>query len=171
MPKLQLIFIVETSDNDKSDTIYVRTVIDKFYIISDKEPESIINIQIHCLNGKHHYKDKKVINYIRNQTKMFSNYNEEAITKVIYFIDTDSIEKEYKNGSFFYNLQEFCKTNDYDLVWFCKNAENVFLNKEPDKIGNKTVAAKKFVSDNIIENIDENKISKDVIDYGCEFLN
>lgn len=32
MAKLQLIFLVETSENDKADNIYIRSVIDKYFL-------------------------------------------------------------------------------------------------------------------------------------------
>ena len=98
---------------------------------------------------------------------MFESYNNSGKTITIYFIDTDSSEKEYRQGSFFKNLCDYISEKGYELVWFCKNAENVFLNVEPDTLLNKTQAAKNFAVNNEIDNIDKEKLSKIAIELNC----
>lgn len=167
MAELQLIFVVETSADDKTDNIYLRSVLDYFFTSISKEYGCEVNIKPIFLNGKQHYKDKKVLNNIVNQTRMFASYNIGAITKTIYIMDTDSVNKVYEVGSFFYNVQQFCVEHNFELVWFCKNAENVFLDKEVDQIDNKTEAAKSFAKNNDIERLDRNCLSKNEIEYRC----
>lgn len=167
MAELQLIFVVETSSDDKTDNIYLRTVLNHFFTTKSKEYGCEVNTQTIFLNGKQHYKDKKVLSNIANQTRMFASYNDNAITKTIFIIDTDSTNKAYEVGSFFYNVQQFCLEHDFELVWFCKNAENVFLGKEVDQIENKTEAAKSFAKNNEIEKLDINCLSKSEIEYKC----
>ena len=157
---LQLILVVETSKEEKSDTIYINDVLKKFFDLSD------INVQWEYLGGKTNYNNKKIENKIKNLTKMFKS-NVSGKTTTIYFIDTDSTETEYKRGSFFYNLQEYVKERGYELVWFCKNIENVFLHKDPNYIDNKTEAAMQFVYDNRIDSIDKNALSKVAIELNC----
>lgn len=98
---------------------------------------------------------------------MFASYNEGAITKTIYLIDTDSTNKTYEIGSYFYNVQQFCLEREFELVWFCKNAENVFLDKEVDQIDNKTEAAKSLAKNNEIKSLDKNCLCKTEIEYKC----
>lgn len=167
MAKLQLIFVVETSEDDKADNIYIRSVIDKYFSFLNDKYDGETNTLTYCLKGKQHFNDKKTLYFIKNKTKMFSDYNEGALTVVIYFMDTDSTETEYKKGSFFSNVQEFCKEHNFELVWFCKNVENVFLNKEADQVKNKTEAAKLFATSNGIDNIKRDNLSKDRIEYKC----
>lgn len=167
MAELQLIFVVETSSDDKTDNIYLRTVLDYFFTSISKEYGCKTNIKTIFLNGKQHYKDKKILNNIANQTRMFASYNEGAITKTIYIMDTDSTNKIYEVGSYFHNVQKFCSDHGFELVWFCKNAENVFLGKEVDQIDNKTEAAKSFAKNDGIKKLDINNLSKSSIEYKC----
>ena len=53
------------------------------------------------------------------------------------------------------------------MVWFCKNAENVFLHVEPDALENKTKAAKEFAINNEIDKLDKNSLSKIAIELNC----
>ncbi len=54
-------------------------------------------------------------------------------TKVIYCIDTDEYEKNTEHANEFHAIQQFCEINDYDLIWFCHDVEEVFLGKRiPD---------------------------------------
>ena len=155
-----MILVDETSDDDKSDTIYINEVIKKFF------DSNGVNLQFVHLNGKQNYNNKKIVSKIRNYTKMFKKFAG-GDTATIYFIDTDSTSKSFKPGSFFHNLTEFGKENGFELVWFCKNAENVFLNVEPDQIENKTQAAIDFVSDCKIDKIDKEKLKKQTIEPNC----
>ena len=52
-------------------------------------------------------------------------------------------------------------------MWFCKNAENVFLHVEPDVLENKTEAAKEFAINNEIDKLDKNSLSKIAIELNC----
>lgn len=158
---LQLLLVTETSGEDKTDVIYINEVIKHFFDTSG------VNVQWITLDGKTHYKDKKIENKIRNLEKMFKSYNKDGKTVTIYFIDTDSEEKEYKQGSFFKNLCDYITEKGYELVWFCKNAENVFLNVEPETLSNKTQEAKKFAVNNKIKDIDKDKLSKIAIELNC----
>lgn len=166
MQKLQIILVSETSDNDKSDIIYIRSVINHFFSYESNEYDGEVATIPFYLNGKQNYSDKKILSRIRSQTKMFRCYNQNAVTVVIYFIDTDSIEKEYKEGSFFRNVQDFCKLNNFDLVWFCKKAENVFLKKETNQIKSKTEAAKQFAYSNSIKTINKSDLMDNEINFG-----
>ena len=156
----QLLLVVETSEEDKSDAIYINEVLKKYFDTSKT------NIHWITLCGKTNYKDKKILSKIKNLTKMFGTFTGGS-TETIYFIDTDSTEEKYRQGSFFYNLCEFIKENNFNLVWFCKNAENVFLKVEPNEKMNKTDAAKEFSVLNKIDEIDVKMLSKANIELNC----
>ena len=158
---LQLLLVTETSGEDKTDVIYINEVIKCFFDTAG------VNVQWITLGGKQHYKDKKIANKIRNLENMFKSYNKNGKTVTIYFIDTDSIEKEYKLGSFYKNLCDYINEKGYELVWFCKNAENVFLNVEPESLSNKAQEAKAFATNNRINGIDKDKLSKIAIELNC----
>ena len=156
---LQLILVVETSGIDKSDTIYINSVLERYY---DTEG---VNISWELLSGKQNYNNKKLLRKITNNCKAFSNIG--GVSVVIYFVDTDSTETEYKNGSFFSNLQKLIDERGYQLVWFCKNTENVFLGVEPETLTNKTKAAIEFERSRRIESIKVDMLSKEKIQLYC----
>ena len=167
MGKLQIIFVIETSNDDKSDSLYLRAILDYYFLYENDIYDGEVATQTICLNGKQHYNDKKIVNRIVNQTKMFASQNPSSTTKVIYILDIDSTAKAFKQGSFFYNVIEFCNSNGFELVWYCKNAENVFLGQEADKIENKTEAAISFVRNDNIRKIKKINLSKIDIEYKC----
>ena len=155
-----MILVDETSDDDKSDTVYINEVIKKYF------DSNGVNLKFVHLKGKQNYNDKKVVGQIRNLTNMFKKFAG-GDTATIYFIDTDSSSKTFKPGSFFYNLTEFVKDKGFELVWFCKNAENVFLNVDPETIENKTAAAIEFAANNMIDKVDKEKLGKQTIEPNC----
>lgn len=157
---LQILLVVETSDEDKSDTIYINEVLKTYF------DTKFINLRYIYLKGKTNYNKKNILSYINNQTNVFRKVAK-GKTVVIYFIDTDSTNKEYKKGSIFSNISEFVKQKSFELVWFCKNSENVFLNKEPSQIDNKTKVAKVFSSSGKINDINVSNLDRNEIELNC----
>ena len=139
MIPLQLVFVFECDGEDKSDAIYLNEVINHFYLFENDNYSQISRCNI-FLEGKGKYKNVK--NRINNEMRTFSKEGGE--TKVIYMIDLDSTENEYKIGSLNHNIMDYCSDNGYDLIWMCKNVENVFLGLESNAIEDKTDAAKEF---------------------------
>lgn len=153
---LGLILVMETSAPGKSDDIYIRSVLDHYY---DLKGVTIARV---FLDGKRNYSSKKVLSQIRSYQAMYRS--QKMNSQVIYFIDTDSVSKVYDKGSFFSNVSAFCASNFYELVWFCKDVENVFLHKEPGTVVNKLNAAKEFVRTNAIVDISQSSIKRQSIE-------
>ena len=166
MGGLQLLIVLETSDDSRTDAIYFGEVINRFFLYIDKNSGYEVNTSIIPLSGKQNYKNKKIVNRIKNSIKMFKTYTR-GETVVIYCIDTDSVEQVYKRSSFFYNVSTFCKENGFELAWFCKNAENVFLGVEPTTLENKTEAALEFSRNGDINKIKETNLVKEKIELNC----
>ena len=83
---LQLIFVVETNKKCKSDWIYIKNTIDRFY----KYDKAHIRLSPVYMDGKTNYlyKEKEVKNLIK-QYKATASNNE---TKVIYCFDCDEYD-------------------------------------------------------------------------------
>ena len=163
--ELKLLVLIESSDESKADGIYFSEVRRRFYTNFAHDHEGEVSIDLIPLNGKQNYNNEKIVKRIDNNISMNTSFKVD--TAVIYCLDTDSLEDSYKEGSFFYNVQKYCSDNNYDLVWFCKNVENVFLNKEVGQVSSKIEEAKTFARSDSINKIDEWRLSKQRIEYGC----
>ncbi len=167
MSRLQIIQVLETSDKDKSDDLYLNSIFRRFFTKLDLDGNEV-TIQSIFLEGKQNYNSDKIINQINNYTSMFNCWDDNpGKTVVIYFIDTDGADLNYDPNSYFGNLVGFCSENNFELVWFSKNSENVFLNLEPEQVNNKTESAKQFLISNQIFSLDKNKLMKDNLEIGC----
>ena len=157
MANKQIIFVVETNDKKKVDDIYINKFIRSYYDLSSND----VTIKFVHMCGKANYKNKTVvtkINKFRNQ-----NINGENI--VIYCFDTDRIDKENDDIKFLKEVEEYCKNNLYELIWFCYEIENVFLGRTVSD-ENKVVEAIKYLGkevsydDKIIKNLSIDKNEK-----------
>lgn len=156
---LQIVLVVETSGIDKTDAIYINAVLDKYY---DTEG---VNIAYEFLKGKHNYKSQKIVGTINTRVKAFKSYG--GVTVIIYFVDTDSVNPSYEDNSFFANLYKFTKEKGFELVWFCKNVENVFLEVEPESLHSKTESAKNFDRSGKIDELPIEKFQKEKVTIYC----
>ena len=167
MNRLQLVIVLETSTEEGTDALYFHSVLDYFFERRDLYGNEV-NIVYVYLHGKQNYNSDDVLSQINNYTSMFNDWeSERGETHTIYCLDTDSIEKVFKTGSFFKNVQDFCESNKFDLVWFCKNVENVFLGVEPQTLPNKLIAALTFFRSGKISKIKEFNLCKKEIEIGC----
>ncbi len=122
----QLIFCLETNKRANTDYIYIKETIDFLYRENSQTKISPI-----YMGTKTKYRSKDILKQIDQKTRMFIH----GKTKVIYFIDTDAFEKNVEHANAFHDIQRFCEENDYELVWFCHDVEEVFLGRKiPDDL-------------------------------------
>lgn len=114
---MQLIILVETKSKDGSDCIYLREFFKKFYGGLRGTKLSFIP-----MNGKTNYFNKE--NEIISFKKIYSGES-----KVIIAIDIDNPELLLDQKTINKNIVNYCKNKGYELVWFNKTIENVFLGK------------------------------------------
>lgn len=114
MSKL-LIICIESPIN-KSDYMYINTVLNNIYVI-----DSDVKLHPLALNGKDNYNKPNTIIKL-NKIKKVSPHNEKHI---IYCLDYDEFNTEDLNKN--EEIENFCKNNGYELVWFRRTIEEVFL--------------------------------------------
>ena len=117
---IQMIFCVETNKRADTDSIYLSEIISHFYRLNNQTKISKV-----YMGTKSKYQAKDVLREIDNKTKAFVI----GETKVVYCIDTDDYEKSQEQENQFHSIEQFCNVNDYDLIWFCHDVEDVFLGK------------------------------------------
>ena len=139
---MQLIFVVESNKESKSDYFYISETVKKYYNFSGHKLTDIY------MDGKGKYNKKE--HEIR---KSISKYKGESKVFICYDIDNPNNPAYIINS----NIEKYAKSNNYDLIWFYEDVESVYL-KTPIPNSEKTQAAKKFVSLNKIENVKENDL-------------
>ena len=104
---LQLVFVVEANKKSKTDWIYIKETIDRFY----KYDVVHLKLSTVYMGGKDKYlaKDKEVKSLISQYNGASSN----NATKVIYCFDCDDYDSNPVDKEFLEKTQEFCKYNNY----------------------------------------------------------
>lgn len=118
---IQMIFCLETNKRANTDYIYIQETIDWLYQKSNQ-----IRFTPVYMGTKTKYQSRDVLREIMRRTKAFTI----GQTKVIYCIDTDHYEKNSEHASAFSDIKRFCEENNYDLIWFCHDVEEVFLGRK-----------------------------------------
>ena len=149
---LQLIFVVEANKKSKTDWIYIKETIDRFY----KYDEAHLKLSAVYMEGKNKYLVKeKEVNLLISQYSSTSTNN---VTKVIYCFDCDDYDSNPVDKGFLEKTQEFCKANSYEYVWFCKDIERVYLGKKVED-GHKNSEAAKFKANKLINGVSESRLN------------
>ena len=149
---LQLIFVVEANKKSKTDWIYIKETIDRFY----KYDEAHLKLSAIYMEGKNKYLAKeKEVNLLISQYSSTSTNN---VTKVIYCFDCDDYDSNPVDKEFLEKTQEFCKANNYEYVWFCKDIERVYLGKKAED-GRKNSEAAKFKANKLIDGVSQSRLN------------
>lgn len=149
---LQLIFIVETNKKCKSDWIYIKDTIDKFFSYNPAQ----LKLSTVYLKGKGNYRTKeKEIVLLESQ---YHSTSKENASQVIMCLDCDDYDIKPEDKQFITNAKQYCKKKSWDFVWFCKDIERVYIGKKvPDE--EKKAEAAKFKAKKLIESIDKSRLS------------
>lgn len=118
---IQMILCVETNKKADTDSIYILETIRYWYELNNQ-----VKISKVYMNTKSRYHSKDVLKEIEKKAKDFTI----GETRVIYCIDTDQYEINMDHATEFDNINKFCTENNYDLIWFCHDVEEVFLGKK-----------------------------------------
>lgn len=114
---IQMIFCLETNKRANTDYIYIKETMDFLY-----QKNNQIKISPVYMDGKTKYQSKSVLREIHKREKAFIS----GKTKIIYCIDTDEYENNIEHANIFRDIQIFCEENEYELIWFCHDVEEVF---------------------------------------------
>ncbi len=149
---LQLIFVVETNSKCKSDWIYIKDTIERFYQYNQTQ----VKFSPVYMDGKGKYdKKEKNISKLISQYASTSKVNQ---SKIIYCFDCDDYDSKPGDLNFLNNVRQYCDERGADFIWFCKDIERVYLGKKVDQSQKKTESAT-FKSKKLINNVDVNKLS------------
>ena len=148
---LQLIFVVETNRKCKSDWIYIRETIDRFYRFEQTQTK----FTPVYMDGKGNYlKKEKEISRLVAQYASTARANR---SKVLYCFDCDDYDSKPGDADFLRRAQQYCAQRDAELIWFCKDVERVYLGKKVDDSQKKQEAAA-FKAKRQMKNVKESRL-------------
>lgn len=157
--RMQLIFVVETNKDVQSDWIYIKETLENLYRIE----RSVIKLSPVYMNGRGNYSKK--LNEIKSLEKKFKAMSDESRSHVIYCFDCDAYDTNSNDRKFLEDARLFCKKNDFEFVWFCKDIEQVYLGRS---VGGKVKRkeADRFKAKHIIDKINVDSLNAEVIGEG-----
>lgn len=107
---LQLIFVVEATSECKSDWIYIKDTVERFY----QYDRNHVKLSPVYMGGKGKYKKKeKEISSLISQYPVTSKTNQ---SKVIYCFDCDDYDTKPEDRNFLEGIKEYCRLRGADLV-------------------------------------------------------
>lgn len=148
---IQLILCVETNKKADTDSKYIFETIRYYYNVDNSVKLSKI-----YMGTKTKYNSKEVLKEIKQKKSMFSR----GSSMVIYCIDTDQYEKNPNHKKEYDEIQKYCEHENYEMVWFCHDVEEVFIGYKVSD-SDKTKKAAEFVKKNIVKNVNYKKLSSD----------
>ncbi len=146
---LQLIFVVESDNKSQSDFMYIKSAINYFYSIG----QSNYKLSPVYMGGKGNYDSNSVKGRIEKCMRDYGATSLNNKSVVFYCLDCDNYNTNQVDHAFFDSVQQYCNSNDYKLIWFCKDIEHVFLGKQVDT--NKKVSESiRFMKNGVINKVD-----------------
>lgn len=146
----QLLFCVETDKSTRTDVIYIRETIKHFF---GAIPDTV-KVDFICMGGKNKYKNRDIVREIKDKTRMYARIGK---TEVIYCVDTDKYESNAVQKKELEEIFRYCDDNNYRLVWFCHDIEEVYLGKMIEN-SDKKKASIEFQKNKKIENVDKKNL-------------
>ena len=129
-----ILIVVETTNKAQTDPAYISKAIREIY-----KQDSLITERYGYLSAKTNYKSRSIINEIKSKTSGFEEYH------IVYCLDTDDIFTDPMQLNQNNEIMEYCRKNNYDVIWFCRDIEEVFLHKKINDT-EKLKESKKFSS-------------------------
>lgn len=148
---LQLILVVETNKDVMSDWIYIKECIEHFYTFD----QAHVRLKPVFMDGKGKYKSKK--REIETLKKQYNSVSDSRRTEIIYCFDCDDYDSKPEDAEFLARVKQYCSTNGYEFVWFCKDVERVFLGRKVDDSKKKDESAR-FKKKGLISEVHENNL-------------
>lgn len=147
----QILLCVETNKTARTDYKYIDATIKRFYVNDRK----IVYRPI-FLETKTKYNAKDKVKEIKDAIKKYPGE-----TSVIYFIDEDDYDVSSETQILYNNIKSYCESNGYELVFFKKDVEDVYLGQSVTK-DEKVKKAEEFTRKKLIESVNESNLRSEI---------
>lgn len=144
-----LLFCVESNKQEQIDWLYIESMIKHMFVLDN----NIVRRPV-FMNSRTRYNSVKV----QKEISRYRNTSYESVS-IIYCVDTDKYETNADQKREFENIVKYCSANDYDLVWFCHDIEEVCIGHSVSDSEKKAYATR-FVAKEEYRIIDKNKLKK-----------
>ena len=148
---MQLIFVMETDSECKTDWIYIKETIEKVYQYNNAQ----IKLSPVYMAGRGNYKKKE-----RRIKELISQYAATSKTnqsKVIYCFDCDEYDRDPNDRNFLNEVKQYCLDQGSEFVWFCRDIESVYVGRKIDRNAKRQTAAS-FKARKMINNVDSKSL-------------
>lgn len=128
---VQIIFCVEANSQSESDFMYIKSLLQYWYAFDGSQPK----YKPIFMNSKSRYNQQE-----KAIQKLMKMHERTGPTRVVMCVDEDNDTPD----SFALNpaISAYCQKMHYDLVWFRKDIEDVFIHRKvAPKEKNKTAAS------------------------------
>ena len=150
-----LLIIVETRKGANTDDTYIKETIKRFYPGMHNFTTKFIYIE-----SKSAFNSKNV----NRDIKVYVSYS--TVVGIIQCIDLDDYDTSIIAQNLNNKIEQYCQKKNYDLVWFCKNVEDVYYFNTRIEKNKKVIKAKQFIQNNMIETIDEKNLKSQIYSKG-----
>lgn len=138
-----LIFVIETTESNDSDKMYISKYLNTRFPQLTSESDIVVNWVY--LNGKANYKKANIEKKIKYYESRYLTYHPGSNDLyVLYCIDIDAVDTNKDNIKLNKEINEYCSINGFNLIWFNKTIEHVFLGRLIHQAKNKKTEAKNF---------------------------
>lgn len=142
-----LIFVVETTESNDSDKMYISKYISTVYPQLKESPDCVIKWVY--MNGKGNYKKKSVLDNIEDYRTRYLRFHEDMKDiHVIYCVDLDDTCQTLdanNNKRLNREIKAFCNERSFKFVWFNRTIEEVFLGKKILRQKDKSKEAQQYI--------------------------
>ena len=151
---LQLIFCIETRSKKGSDWVYIKDTLAQHY----QRSRTIKNSPV-SMNGKMGINSPKVK---RKIDQLIREYKSNGESRIIYCVDTDDWKTNPQQKKDWQEVQTFCREHGYELIWFCRDIEEVYLGFRIDS-SEKAKQAARFRLNKGIQNLESGRLSHEKV--------
>ena len=144
---MHLVFVVETTENNDSDKMYISKYISICCPQLKESPDNLLSWVY--LNGKGNYRKgsvlKKVNDLIARYNRFHPNENDTYVLYCVDIDDTNQTASAEENKQINKEIEAFCRKEGYELVWFNRTIEEVFLGRTVKQAKDKKREANAFM--------------------------
>lgn len=147
----QLIFCLETNRSANTDWIYIQELLKRLYGVRTDVKYTPV-----YMGSKQKYRSPAIKKEINQKKRMFLGES-----YMLLCIDTDKINSDSVQKREFEDIKLYCRDNNYKIVWFNADIEDVFLGHKVDA-KSKVKEAAKYQKNGLVSKLDVSVMERNI---------